>query len=49
VRDCHSFVFEENGRLLGMAWLVPSRESDESLFCRNQLYTHGGRASRCRR
>jgi len=24
VRDCHSFVFEENGRLLGMAYLVPS-------------------------
>jgi ribosomal protein S18 acetylase RimI-like enzyme len=24
VRDCHSFVYEENGRLLGMAWLVPS-------------------------
>jgi ribosomal protein S18 acetylase RimI-like enzyme len=24
VRDCHSFVCEENGRLLGMAWLVPS-------------------------
>jgi ribosomal protein S18 acetylase RimI-like enzyme len=24
VRDCHSFVCEENGRLLGMAYLVPS-------------------------
>lgn len=24
VRDCHSFVCEENGRLLGMAFLVPS-------------------------
>ena len=23
VRDCHSFVCEENGRLLGMAYLVP--------------------------
>ena len=23
VRDCHSFVCEENGRLLGMAFLVP--------------------------
>ena len=24
VRDCHSFVCEDNERLLGMAWLVPS-------------------------
>ena len=24
VRDCHSFVCEDNGRLLGMAYLVPS-------------------------
>jgi ribosomal protein S18 acetylase RimI-like enzyme len=24
VRDCHAFVCEENGRLLGMAFLVPS-------------------------
>ena len=23
IRDCHSFVCEENGRLLGMAFLVP--------------------------
>jgi ribosomal protein S18 acetylase RimI-like enzyme len=24
IRDCHSFVCEENGQLLGMAYLVPS-------------------------
>ncbi len=49
VRDCHSFVCEENERLLGMAWLVPSGNPTKVYSAETSLHTHGRRASRCRR
>ena len=47
VRDCHSFLCEENGRILGMAYLVPSGNptkvySAEIMYAARHIYEIAG-------